>query len=246
MTDPDPPILLASTIGPAVSAAIGVALGIALGVLATLAWRRFSPGRAARRTGARQQKPHRRLPPNFGAVDEGKLYRSARVTPAALQHAAETLGVRTLIDLGAEAEDDARRAELDAAAHRLGVRRVQFRLSGDGSGDPNFYAQALRIMADPSAQPVLVHCAAGAQRTGAVVMLYRHLVQHKRMKHVYEETFDFGHDPAADWRMLAYLAEWTGEIARAVRTGEMIPWQRGARATHTMPGDAEHDAATHG
>ena len=44
---------------------------------------------------------------------------------------------------------------------------------GDGIALYDEYDQALAVLADPALHPVLVHCARGAFRTGAVIALYR-------------------------------------------------------------------------
>ena len=96
------------------------------------------------------------------------------------------------------------------------VDRVEFSLRGDGSGDRQQYVTALSIMADPVRQPVLVHCAAGAQRTGVIVMLYRHIVEGVPMHEANRESLQYGREPD-DWVALAYLAENLAPIKEAFR-----------------------------
>lgn len=160
---------------------------------------------------------------NFGVVEAGQVYRSGRLTPATLTKVAKERKIRTVIDFGADARGSAADVAEQRTCEALGVSRLRLELSGDATGDPNMYVEALRVMADPANHPVLVHCGAGAQRTGAVVVLYRHLVQGKKISDVYPEAFEFGHDPGKDYALPTYLADWADEIEESFRTGEPIP-----------------------
>lgn len=162
------------------------------------------------------------FPKNFGIVEEGVLYRAGRLQPEMIRRVVGEHKIKTIIDLGADAPGSARDNAAAAAARELGVDRVRFNLLGDGSGNPNYYVEALRIMSDPARQPVLVQCGAGAQRTGAACILYRHAVQGKSIDEAYVEASKYRHDPGKDWRMLAYLAEWNDEIEEAWREGRAI------------------------
>ena len=159
-------------------------------------------------------------PRNFGVVREGAVYRSARLSPSMLAATVERHGIRTLVDLGAYADPE-RARRVDAVLRERGVQRMAIRMHGDGRGNPNGYLEALRVLADPERQPVLIQCAAGAQRTSALVLLYRHVVEGVPMQQAYPESFDFGHEPD-EWILLAYLADWTGPIAQAFRSGGAV------------------------
>lgn len=162
---------------------------------------------------------------NFGVVTDGKVYRSADLTPAATKLAVEQNRIRTIVDLGAYDK----RPELEGVAQRtaeaLGVERHVFRLEGDGRGNPNAYVEALRIMTDPSKQPVLVHCSAGAQRTGACVMLYRSIVEGKSVESVVSEAWAHRHDPGKNKVLMPWLVDWKDRIEEAFRTGTWIEGQ---------------------
>ncbi len=107
-------------------------------------------------------------------------------------------------------------------AHALGVRRFRFHLKGNGTGNPNFYVQALRLTTDARALPILIHCHAGAQRTGACIILYRHIVQERTMREAVEEALRHGVRPNRDWHMLAYIADFAPRIARAFEKGAPV------------------------
>jgi protein tyrosine/serine phosphatase len=154
-------------------------------------------------------------PKNFGLVarDEASglaIYRSGQLSERMLRRTLRDRGIRTILDLSASPSRAETLMERIVAAD-LGVERHEFDLAGDGTGDPRTYARVLCLMVDPSKQPVLVHCAAGAQRTGVAVMLYRHLVEGRSIADANHESFDYRRD-ADDWKALAWLAEHLPEV----------------------------------
>jgi protein tyrosine/serine phosphatase len=158
---------------------------------------------------------------NFGTVEEGVLYRSGRLEAPGLRRAIEEYDLKTVVDLGGWDNDDAQWQANQDVADELGVTRYAIHMSGDGRANPNGYLAALRILADPANQPALVHCAAGTERTGAAVVLYRHLVQGEQIQPAYEESLTFGHE-AEDYEWIAYLADWVGALREAWRAGGFI------------------------
>lgn len=181
-------------------------------------------------------------PRNFGVVSEGQVYRAGRQTPASMKRLVERYKIKTIVDLGAYAPGSPEERAAAGAAAALGVRRVRVSrdpvgrqvLHGDGTGDPNLYVVALRIMTDPASQPVLVHCAAGAQRTGACVMLYRLALEGKPFEETYAEAQRYRHDPARNPYLMAYLKEWGAKIVDALPDRKPIPY-------HAVADGVRHD-----
>ena len=163
------------------------------------------------------------FPKRFGVVEAGELYRSGELTPAATRKVVESHGIRTIIDLGAYSagSDEATRAQ--ATAEALGVERFRFSLRGDGRGDPNEYVQALRLAMDPANQPVLIHCAAGAQRTSCAIGFYRIIEDDWTIDRVIQDARRYDHDPADNPHVRGMLDRWTPEVERALETGSPIP-----------------------
>lgn len=162
---------------------------------------------------------------NFGVVEEGKIYRSGRLEAPALRRAIEEHGLATVIDLGGWDSDAEEWQANQSVADELGVTRYAIHMSGDGRANPNGYVAVLRLLADPADHPVLVHCAAGTERTSAAIVLYRNLVQGELIQPAYEESFGYGHQ-AEDYEWIAYLADWIDEIGQAWRGGgwiEVVP-----------------------
>ncbi len=167
-------------------------------------------------------------PKNFGVVhvDENRqLYRSGELTVAATAKLVDRYGIRTIVDLGTHEPGSRDDRIAQKTADALGVRRVRLDLEGDATGDPNDYVTALRIMTDPAAQPVLVHCGAGAERTGCLVALYRQIEQGWDADLAYRETKRHGHSGARNPRLDAVLDFWGDDVVRAFATGEPIIYE---------------------
>lgn len=162
-------------------------------------------------------------PRNFGVVEAGVLYRSARLTPAATRIVHETYGIRTIVDLGGSEPGSRQDRIAQETADALGMKRRVFRLEGDGTGNPNAYVEALRVITDKASQPVLVHCSAGAQRTSGCVILYKNLVRHQPIEDVYDEARSYKHDPRRNPRLKPYLETWVEKIGRAYDARTNVP-----------------------
>lgn len=164
------------------------------------------------------------VPKRFGVVEPGHLYRSGALTTAALEKVVSQHHIRTIVDLGGfHPGSPADRREASAAA-LLGVRRETLPLFGDGTGDPNRYVAALRLMLDADAGPVLVHCSAGSQRTGVAIALYRMYVDHWTLDQAIEEAGKFDHDPADNPNFRPYLERWAEAIFASLESGQPIPY----------------------
>jgi len=178
-------------------------------------------------------------PMNFGVITAGEIYRSGRPTPAAADRAAERYGLKSVIDLGTYPIGSADQNRLEATYRALGLEYHRLPLIGDGTGDPNLYALALRMMTDPANQPVLVHCGSGAQRTSGLTTLYRYIVQGVPMAEAFEESRAYRHDPADNPALKAMLDRWAEPIARVYEKGGLIEYdgpvrEHGGRATRPL------------
>jgi protein tyrosine/serine phosphatase len=165
------------------------------------------------------------VPKNFDVVEAGKLYRSGWLTPAATHTVVEGNHIKTIVDLGGYDIKPEGERIAERTAKALGVERRVFRLNGDGTGNPNAYVEALRIITDPAKQPVLLHCSAGSERTGVCVLLYREIVQGHAFEADLNETYAHGHDPSRNQRLKPYLEEWHTKIAEAFKAGTSIDGQ---------------------
>ncbi|HET6325830.1 MAG TPA: tyrosine-protein phosphatase [Planctomycetaceae bacterium] len=152
----------------------------------------------------------------FGTVVPGKVYRSGQISRFLIGDVIERNGLGTIIDLnGLDPNDADQRAEVEASQEK-GVRHLRFPLRGDATGPIDRYAGAVQAMVESELQgrPVLVHCAAGAQRTGACISFYRLLIRHDPAEDVYRELVSYGWDPKANQVLLDYVNGHMHELAK--------------------------------
>lgn len=131
-----------------------------------------------------------RLPKRFAVVVEGQLYRSGAVTPEQLQLLVHDYGIRRIICL-LDSQAAQTKAEQSAAAE-LGIEWHNVPLTGDGASNPEDRQKILALLGDSGDRPTLVHCAAGANRTGLAIGLYRLHYQDWELEAVLEEMRAFG------------------------------------------------------
>ena len=104
---------------------------------------------------------------NLYRIEDG-LFRGAQPSAAGFRELA-ALGVRNVLDLAGGSGDV--RFVSDGTVKLFHVPMSAWGLRDD------LVLKALRIMTEPANRPLMIHCAHGADRTGAVVALYRVVVQ---------------------------------------------------------------------
>jgi protein tyrosine/serine phosphatase len=158
----------------------------------------------------------RLLPKNFGVVEPGKLYRSGQISHWQIEQALKDNGIKVIVALSGHG---GKQADLDAelkASSELGIDREVFPLGGDGTGQIEQYAKAIALIdaSKKQGKPVLVHCIAGAQRTGGVIATYEMLVEHKPPSEAFVQMREYGHDPTANPHLLEFLNSHMAELAQ--------------------------------
>jgi protein tyrosine phosphatase (PTP) superfamily phosphohydrolase (DUF442 family) len=123
------------------------------------------------------------------------IYRSAQPDEEALR-AAHEQGVRTVVVLrsGVPAHERALAAE-------LGLEVVHVPMDGTQMPSVEEVDRALEVVLDASKRPVLVHCAHGEERTGAVIAAYRVVAEGWDPAAAEKEALDlgFGFDDLAEF-----------------------------------------------
>jgi len=155
------------------------------------------------------------VPKRWGVVEEGKIYRSGQLSRHLVKQMLESNGIQVVVDLTWDDPHEPNHVAEVAAIAELGIERRLCPLMSDGTGDVHIYARAVSELAAAArdGKTVLVHCAAGAQRTGGVVALYRMLVQGKSAEFSLAEMRKYKYDPERSPRLLEYVNAHIGEIA---------------------------------
>ena len=129
---------------------------------------------------------------NLYQIEDG-LYRAAQPTAAGFTELA-TLGVHGVLDVAGGVGDE-------PLVRSDAIRLFHVPMSAWGLHD-DLVLQALRIMADPANRPLLIHCQHGADRTGAMVALYRVVVQGWKKADAIREMNEGGYHHSFLWKNL--------------------------------------------
>jgi protein tyrosine/serine phosphatase len=155
------------------------------------------------------------IPKRFGVVVPGQVFRSGQISRFLIADVVDRNHIGTIIDLnGLDPKDADQQAEIEVSEAK-NVRHLRFPLRGDATGQIDRYAGAVQaiVESEHEGRPVLVHCAAGTQRTGACVSFYRLLVRHDSPESVYRELMSYGWDPRSHHILLEYVNGHMRELA---------------------------------
>ena len=108
---------------------------------------------------------------NFHTVIPGTLYRSAQPSAADISGYHQAYGIKTVVNLrGEHPGEDWYEAEV-AEAGRLGIDHVDFYMSASLELS-QAQAEELLSIFERAQRPLLIHCKAGADRSGLAAALY--------------------------------------------------------------------------
>ncbi len=107
---------------------------------------------------------------NFHEILPGKLYRSAQPTPSQLVQYIQRYGIKTVINLRGPSERAWYRDEV-ATTEKLSVEHLDFRMRASQQLTPDESERLIALLKE-APKPVLIHCKAGADRTGLASVIY--------------------------------------------------------------------------
>ncbi|MGA2094307.1 MAG: tyrosine-protein phosphatase [Sedimentisphaerales bacterium] len=164
------------------------------------------------------------IPKKFGVVVPGRVYRSGQISSTLIKKVLTQNNIRVIIDLGAYDPNDHDKIAEEKVVDELGIKLLRFPLKGNGTGDVNNYAGAIAAIAEADKQslPVLVHCSAGAQRTGGVIAVYRVLVQKMDPNIVEDEIEKYGCDIDDRPILRSFLNDNMAELAMRLKQAGVI------------------------
>jgi protein tyrosine/serine phosphatase len=108
---------------------------------------------------------------NFHEVVPGKLYRSAQLSAEDLAAYGRANGIRSVINLRGENRGVSWYDSEVAISRELGLVHLDFRMSAGRPLSPKEAAHLIALMRD-APKPLLIHCRAGADRSGLAASLY--------------------------------------------------------------------------
>jgi protein-tyrosine phosphatase len=164
------------------------------------------------------------IPKKFGVVVPGHIYRSGQISAPLIKKILTKYNIRVIINLSSADPDDRDKLAEEKAVAELNIKVFRFPMSGNGTGDVNDYAIAVAAIANAEKQnlPVLVHCAAGAQRTGGVIAAYRLLVQKMDPNIVEDEIEKYGCDIDNKPVLRSYLNDNMAKLAMLLKQSGVI------------------------
>lgn len=148
---------------------------------------------------------HHVLPKRFAVVEPGRLYRSGYCEPGPLTDVIRTHKIRTILTLLSNEPDSTDQQREEAVARREGVQLLRIPMPGDGRGAFADLDAAADAMADRSKQPMLVHCSAGVNRTGAAYVAYRLKYDGWTFERAMQEAQDHGWSPRSNPELRDHL-----------------------------------------
>ncbi|WP_299460868.1 dual specificity protein phosphatase family protein [uncultured Gimesia sp.] len=160
----------------------------------------------------------------WGVVEPGKIYRSGQVSSYLIEPMLRENKIEKVIALnGSDLNKPYLKTEVETA-RKLKIDHQVLYLIGDGTGDVEDYAEAVAeiMRCEKAGKPVLVHCAAGAQRTGGVVAAYRMLVQKKTPEEAYQELLQYDWKPRKDQALIDYLNQNLATLSKLLE--QKIDW----------------------
>lgn len=145
---------------------------------------------------------------NFHEVVAGELYRSNQPSAQRLETYIRDYGIKTVINLrGAEPHLSYYSKEI-ATANQLGVTHIDFKMSARRELSATRMNELETLLRDAE-KPVLIHCKAGADRTGLASALYVATIANQgELKAEMQLTPFYGHLPIPGLGVYAMDNSW--------------------------------------
>lgn len=115
---------------------------------------------------------------NVHEVVPGEVYRSAQLGPERLTQLIDQHGIRSVLNLRGASPGEAWYDDERTTAHQNNVEHINFALSSRVEVPPEQADELIRIMRE-APKPMLIHCWAGADRTGLASALYLYALDDK-------------------------------------------------------------------
>lgn len=170
------------------------------------------------------KEKYRFVAKRWGVVEAGAIYRSGQLSKWVVEKSLTRHNIRMIVDLNPILPDNEHQLKEIEVAQKHGLEIVRLPLVGDGTGNIEHYATAIEtlIACKRQQKPVLIHCAAGAQRTGGIVACYRLLVQRWTVEQAYHELTRYGWKPQTDQALITYVNGHMAQLAERLVEKEIL------------------------
>ena len=165
---------------------------------------------------------------NFHTVTPEEAYRSAQLDRDELRHYARKYHIRSIINLRGKKPGKAWYREEKATAAELGIRHIDY--GGIGAVRPpsaSDLATLLTLFAT-APRPVLLHCQAGADRSGLAAALWKKAVDKTPARQARKQlSLRYGHIPIGPTRVLdTFFEAWASGGSDGPLPGAPAPARR--------------------
>lgn len=138
---------------------------------------------------------------NFHMIVSGRAYRSGQLTPEKLHYVCQTFGIKTVVNLRGANPTESWYGDEKAMCDALGVKLVDISWSARHLPPRDRLLQYFDTIKAESA-PLLIHCSAGSDRTGAASAIWRMTIAgDDRPAASKELSIRYGHFSAATPKM---------------------------------------------
>lgn len=145
----------------------------------------------------------------WGEIVPGVAYRSGQISRHLVRRTLKEHQIQHIICMTSpDPEDEDQQVEIQAS-DEVHADFVFLPLNGRGVGKVEHFTRAVTLLAKSiqKQEPVLVHCHAGAQRTGGVVAAYRLLIEKRSPAFVIKELEAYGWNRRRDQILLEFVNE---------------------------------------
>ena len=144
-----------------------------------------------------------RLSGNFHTVEEGVLYRSAQLSEAQFSDHIREKEIRSILNLRGNNAGSPWYDDEMAASAAAGVQHVDYAISARRDLTDREVSEIISLLRDLP-RPILVHCEAGADRSGLVSAIYELVFRKQKPDEAAQQlSFRFGHFPWLGSRTVA-------------------------------------------
>ena len=146
---------------------------------------------------------------NFHPITPGEAYRSAQLDKDELEYYIRKFGIRSVINLNGKDVGEPLYAEETATCRDMGVRHYDLGLSAGKKPSSHEIEKLLKLFRI-APRPVLIHCRAGADRSGLAAALWKVAIDGEPTSVARDQlSIRYGHMPFGPTQVLdQFFAEW--------------------------------------